>query len=1260
MATRRFASNAPHLRAAVCGAALALIGGTNAAQAQVIGHYTFDGGSGNVADQSDAGNGGTPYGATYVKMKHGYALAFDGKGAYGKFAHRQRGNVDANDFAVEFWLKLDSFEPGTVMGKKGPTPDAKGWLVEVDHDRMLAVSLSDGSEREQVRAPWPDTDWHHVTVTRQGPTLSLYIDGQQAAQGKHRVFGADVTNDEVFLHLGKVIGFNSFHGMLDDVRIGLGAVHERQVAARYDSALKHRPAPDDAAVGDPLVVHYTFDPGDPDTASDQSTYGNDAKVVDGEFLREVDGREGVLRLNGKTSYIDLGNPESTRIDGDMSFEMWVRLNHPIENKWGVIFDGARAFNFTAAYWGSTLVMYYRNREDIGEMMPLPVERALLDEQWAHVAVVVAYPYTRFYRNGELLDSLYMPVPGIAGSLHTGDKRIGGDAKGEVGMPIDLDEFRLYGRALTAEEIRAHARGRAPESPQSATLAVEPNWYEGSVALRLTCQGASYGGQQVQITLRHEETNEEIASQTATLSDVSMNGTGRYAATVTFPLAALKGQPLRVSARAVSEDVKLPAVEESVTLRKPAWIHTAAGRPETVLAPWTPVQAKQASEEAVEIGVWGRRYVFGSTPLFQTIETAGQQILASPIAFTASANGEAIDWQNGQVTLQDASDTAATVEQTYEGDSTALTITASTEYDGYAIFECELTATRDVELGNLTLDIPLKSAYAQLCYGDRVLPKKPGIGISPWYSGAVEGDLAFQFGSNIWLGDNDMGLTWQAESNEDWRNADPQRAIQILPRGETTVFRANLVDQKTTLRAGETLRYKFALQATPIKPLLRDAWELRVARNEPWGAILDFPETQTNGKPRLRHYVEDLGVRHLYYNVHDIWPWPMPVHETFSTKLEQLIEAAHAEGLKLHPYAIHQRFPVMVPEFDIYGRYMANEPLKQMVPNTAQPDSPRPGPITVKYGADSQGTIFFCPKSEALQDAYIHSLAQRLETYDDDGVYLDGTCHIVPCENLLHGCGYRTADGTIQPTYPVFAVREFMRRIYAVVKRHKPDGLVDLHCSWGYNPAGIAYSDIIWTGEQWHHLRHTGAPDDYIAGVLSLEQFRTEFTGRQIGVAAETLTYRLGAPMKVAATSLLHDISPRLSTNSFDNMSRETSTYYALVPELWRMRDRFGAQDAEKLYYWQNQDYVTVGPERCYATLLKHPENGVLALVSNLSRERQDVQVRFNLDTLGLAGRSLFASNALTGEPVTLSGDGSVVLPLESEQWVYVWLKPSAN
>ncbi len=984
-------------------------------------------------------------------------------------------------------------------------------------------------------------------------------------------------------------------------------------------------APQVYAEGSPrdkaLVVHYAFDKDDGNTAKDSSTHGNDGKIVKAEYLTEVDGRHGVLRLNGKSSSVNCGVSESLRFGGDMSFEMWARLNGLAKSSGGTIFGGGRSISFGGI--GAPTLDYTTGRDH----MRLVLNRSILSDKWSHIAVVVEYPRCRFYHNGDLIQDAYMPIPGITG-LENRAKIIGRNC------PMDLDEFRLYRRALTAAEIAAHAKGEEVPPGRAEELAVEAHWYEETVALRLSCKGTDYSGHTAEMTLLRGGYTAVAAPKRAALAE-AFEGSGRYVATVTLPLAGLENKSLDGVARILAPDGELvKKVYRHVSLKKPEWVHTKEGHSDEVLPPWTPLEAEEKPDGTVEVRVWGRRHVFGTTPFPRHIETRGTEILASPITLTGRISGKAIAWKDGRIRLKEASKTAASLEQVCVSDRATLRINTNIEYDGYMVFDCEIEARRDLSVKNLVLEIPLRTRYATLCYGDRVLPRDPKIPISAWYSGAIRGDLAFRFSSIIWLGDEERGLCWQAESDEDWRHADKQKAIEILPRGDTTTFRANLVAVPTRLAKGEALRYKFALLATPMKPMLRDAWDLRLLRSDPYSDNQDLgiPDRKTDGKPTLQYRAET-GGRYMFINVVDIWPYPMPVHKTFSDALHRLINESHANGLKLYSYMIHERFPTNVPEYDIHGLHMSNRPLRPYM-----------------------GTVNMCTKSKALQDAYIYSLARRLDEYGEDGVYLDGTLHIKSCRNTAHGCGYRAEDGSIQKTHPVFAIREFMKRIYTVVKQRRPDGVVDAHCSWGYNVPALAYADLLWTGEQWWHLRGKGT--DYVAAELTLDKFRTEFMGYPIGVAADTLDYRLvnwfnyETTNKVSATSLLHDVPVRIRTGAKVN--------YDIMPRVWKVRDRFGAKEAERLFYWNNQDYVRVSPKKCYALLLKHPKNGVLAFISNLTRDAQTVTVQFNLDKLNLRNQKPDVFNALSDEPIAMTADGKLSVPLGSEEWVYIWVRPSAT
>ncbi len=990
-----------------------------------------------------------------------------------------------------------------------------------------------------------------------------------------------------------------------------------------------------------LVLHYTFDEDDGEVVRDQSGCGTDGRIVNAQYLPELDGRRGVLRFDGKSAYVDCGNAPSLDLTGDMSFEMWARLNGPVESNWAFIFgedqsDRMRSsFSFMFAFQ-YTLALFY---SDGSGATILPVDNRILSGAWGHIAVVVEYPRCRFYHNGELVRDAYMPSEGLA-SCENRPKHIGGSRAGYWAgcCPIDLDEFRVYRRALSAAEIKAHARDEEVSAPETAELAVEPNWYDETVALRLTGKGADYSRHTAEFTLRRGDRSEAVTPQTASFAE-AFQGCGRYTATATFALSGLEGKGYDAVARLRDPQGNIATtVHRHVLLAKPDWVHTKEGYTDDVLPPWTPVEAATKPDQTVEVAVWGRRHVFAEAPFLQQIETRGADILAEPIRLSARADGKELTWTHKPPKLMEDSRTAATIEQTAEHESATLRVRTRIEYDGYMIFDCEVKARRDLSLEVLTLDIPLRTQHATLCSGHKVLPEGHETPIAECYAGAVRGDLAFRFSPNIWLGDEERGLCWQAESDEHWHYADEQKAIEILPRGETTTFRANLVNVPTQLAAGEALHYKFALLATPARPFGRDCWELRIDANR-WEESRIGPAPEIESETFLKRLAED-GCRDVQLCALDLWPHPMPATEGLRRELHKFLDTAHALGLRVHPYVIHQRFPTHAPEFDLYGSHMIVKPMQYYV------ESP-------VYGNTTQGTIDHCSKSKALQDACIHSLARRLDEYGDDGVYLDGTAvHIMPCQNELHGCGYRAKDGSIRKTYPVFASREFMKRIYTLVKRRRPDGLMDVH-SWIHNAAGLAYADCLWTAEQWSHLRHKGA--EYVSEALPLDMFRTMFMGYQLGVPTDIIHYRITGdrkrtPHKLWATTLLHDVPIR----PMDDVPE----LWEITRNLWRLRDRFEAREAKKLFYWNNQDYVRVSPDKCYATLLKHPKNGILALISNLRRDAQAVTVEFNLNKLALRGKKLDVFNALTDEAVTMTDDGKLSAPLGSEEWVYVWLRPA--
>jgi hypothetical protein len=275
----------------------------------------------------------------------------------------------------------------------------------------------------------------------------------------------------------------------------------------------------------------------------------------------------------------------------------------------------------------------------------------------------------------------------------------------------------------------------------------------------------------------------------------------------------------------------------------------------------------------------------------------------------------------------------------------------------------------------------------------------------------------------------------------------------------------------------------------------------------------------------------------------------------------------------------------------------------------------------------------------FQDYLVDGIARLMDEYDVDGVYLDGIPCPWPCKNPLHGCGYTRPDGSVHVTYPIFAVRETVRRIYTVVKSRKPDGEVCIHTSSAMPAPVMAWSTSQLTGEQFGQGAYDFPEDD-----ASLPIFRTMCMAPQWGVPAEFVPWTLGwSYRKASAFTLLHDVLAEPDTGDLE-----------LESKLWRLSDEFGRKNAEWLPYWRNAEYVKVTPKGAYASLYKYPRNGVLAVVSNLSRANATVHVQLDFEKLELR-KDATIKDSLTGEPLALQ-NGEVELNLAPLGWKIVWLK----
>ena len=203
----------------------------------------------------------------------------------------------------------------------------------------------------------------------------------------------------------------------------------------------------------------------------------------------------------------------------------------------------------------------------------------------------------------------------------------------------------------------------------------------------------------------------------------------------------------------------------------------------------------------------------------------------------------------------------------------------------------------------------------------------------------------------------------------------------------------------------------------------------------------------------------------------------------------------------------------------------------------------------------------CYKGD-YSDTMIERVKFVMDVLKVDGIYTDGTYVPWECANENHGCGYRDKEGKLHYSYPIFAVREHVKKLYQAV--HEREGIIDTHQSSCCLMATLAYADSYFDGENIQGMLREDISK------LRLDTFRAEFTGNNMGIPCNFISYtdeRYTLRM-IAGITLLHNVYPR--ANRIEDID--------FISNIWKIYDSFGVQEAQWCPYWQNTRFDTGNPK----------------------------------------------------------------------------------
>ena len=594
-------------------------------------------------------------------------------------------------------------------------------------------------------------------------------------------------------------------------------------------------------------------------------------------------------------------------------------------------------------------------------------------------------------------------------------------------------------------------------------------------------------------------------------------------------------------------------------------NSQAGLEDAVLPPWTKMVVQQSGNQTF-VKCLGRNYIFSQNSFFPSqITSQNVSLLYSPIVLRMSN----VKWGNVGLNVVNQSATNVDISTTASAvNITGLTITClfHIEYDGLIQVEIKLNNPNKQNINVDNIDIPIASAVSS--YEHRsVSAKDIASKRSPfwWRSGGLSSQNGVIDSSDfipyVWIGNNDVGLFWFCETPVNWPNWTGLNAVQIVRSNNAATLRLNLMANNGAVSSAWS--FKFGLQATPVKPYISNWRNIRFAPlPNPTLAIL-WPRNDSSATK--------------YFG------FPEP---KYPNAFKNLVNRYHSNNTKLIPYSCltlqSTALPTWSKYWDLGIRNVHAEDVK-----TFNAPFVRVNPLSQSY------SNFIIEKNKSF-----------LDNYNVDGFYLDGTGLINI--NVRHSIK-NDKDSTKYdlPYYPILSLRKTNMRLYSVVKNKNPDNIIVAHSSTSIVPPILAYADVYVDGEQFRDPRRHVA--DSYSDILPLDEFRTEFLGKQFGVVPVFLPEFSGANSTAPGPTdnlisllLLHDV---LCWPVSGNLG-EWKKAYAIL-------DKYKYSNAEFIPYYSKIPPNSSPLKDILVSMYKLDSGKLLIIAANLSKNKASGNIAIN-------------------------------------------------
>ena len=623
--------------------------------------------------------------------------------------------------------------------------------------------------------------------------------------------------------------------------------------------------------------------------------------------------------------------------------------------------------------------------------------------------------------------------------------------------------------------------------------------------------------------------------------------------------------------------------------------------------------------AVEIGDDGLPAALRSfyAPTGERLVDTPTEILAAPMRFVAETAVGVLPWTDARVEITSAGPGRVTWAGACAAAGLSLCTVGTLEFDGHLDVQLTVTATHDLLLADLRLEMPLRAEAAVYLMG---------MGCPGGYRPA-----RWEYGWNltrannaIWVGVPHAGVqlklqydhpVWELYTLEahglpaSWDNGG-RGGCTIADAGGSVLLTA--FSGARSLHAGESVTYNFSLLLTPLKPLDPDAhWRHRYCHPSEMAADVEALVAESEA---------------TQLNLHHSFPQNPYINYPFLRvdRLADLARFAKARGLRTNVYYTIRELSVYAAEFwalrSLGTEIFRDGPGFRAADQFADRPSGAPtgGPWLCEHLREGYVPAWHCPLHEGGEDMSIATAGlSRWHNY-----YLEGLSWLLRESGVsglyLDGVGYD---------------RRIMQRVRKVMDRARPGGAIDFHSGNNFHPQyGLSspanqylelfpYVTSLWLGEGYDY---NASPDFWLV----------EVSGIPFGLMGDMLDSG-GHPWR----GMLYGMSMHL--------------YQRTDPRpLWRLWDALGLEGSRLVGYWTPNPPARPDHPALRATCYLKPGRAVIAIAS-WSDEEIATRLTFDLDQLGFTPSRLVALPVDGFQPAAVFDPNEPIAVPPNRGWVLI-------